>query len=53
MTTEENRREMRVECDDCDFDKVVDFHGEIQPADVLVEHAKETGHSLSLSRPCD
>lgn len=39
---------MRVECQDCGFQRVVERDGERSPADVLMEHVRETGHSVKM-----
>lgn len=42
---EEGER-IRVECRDCGYREVVPTDGERSPADVIVEHGRETGHTL-------
>ena len=42
----------RVECTDCPFSRVVDDEDDELPAEVLIEHGRETGHTLTVS-PAD
>ena len=51
MSTGESRQVVRVVCRDCPFSTVVDEGGE-EPAAVIVEHGRETGHKLS-TEPVD
>lgn len=44
---------MIVECQECEFQATVAVAGESLPADVLREHAEETGHQLSVSEVAD
>lgn len=46
MATEPRQR-MRVECTDCSFVRVVAPEDDVLPADVLIEHGRETGHTLN------
>jgi hypothetical protein len=39
---------MRVECQDCEFSREVRRDDERSPADVLMEHVRETGHSVKM-----
>jgi hypothetical protein len=39
---------MRVECQDCEFLREVRRDGDRSPADVLMEHVRETGHSVKM-----
>ena len=47
---EEQRREARVECQGCNFRAVVAPSDNRLPADVVVEHGRESGHKLSVRR---
>ncbi|USZ68216.1 hypothetical protein NGM10_00385 [Halorussus salilacus] len=46
----EDPARLRVSCRDCSFEQVVDACGDTKPADVLVEHGQQTGHTLSVSK---
>lgn len=46
MASEVSTR-VRVDCTECPFSKVVEKREE-KPADVIVEHGKETGHTLTV-----
>lgn len=48
MTTEENPR-MEVECNDCQFSRIVEPGDEELPGEVVIKHGDETGHQLSLN----
>lgn len=39
---------LRVDCDDCAFSKVVPTDADVQPAEIVVEHGQERGHTLSI-----
>lgn len=39
---------LRVDCDDCPFSKVVPTDADVQPAEIVVEHGQERGHTLSI-----
>lgn len=43
----ESQQQMRVECTDCSFARVVAPDEDVLPADVLIEHGRETGHTLN------
>lgn len=43
---------MQVECTDCHFARVISPEDEELPADVVIEHGQETGHTLS-THPVD
>ena len=47
---DEDRTRIRVSCRDCSFERVVDTRGDTKPADVLVDHGQQTGHTLSVSK---
>lgn len=49
----ENPDRMIVTCIDCPFERVVSTDGDETPIDVLREHGRETGHTLTLDRPDD
>jgi hypothetical protein len=40
--------ETRVECQDCNFATVVSPDEDRLPADVVVEHGRESGHKLAV-----
>lgn len=40
--------ELLVDCDECPFSQVVPTDGDVSPAEVVVEHGKERGHTLSM-----
>ena len=40
--------EARVECQDCGFSTIVKPGEDRIPADVVVEHGRESGHKLSV-----
>jgi hypothetical protein len=40
---------VRIECTDCHFSAVVSDDDEEAPADVLVDHGREHGHTLDVS----
>jgi hypothetical protein len=40
---------MRIECAECHFSTTEETDGETLPADIIKEHGRETGHSLSVS----
>jgi hypothetical protein len=42
-------RKIRIVCEDCGYAEVVDPEGEQLPADVVIKHGRETGHTLSSS----
>lgn len=44
----EERRETRVECQICGFSRIVSPDDDETPADVIVEHGRETGHTLAI-----
>ena len=39
-----------MECQDCNFTAVVTPNDDRLPADVVVEHGRESGHKLSVRR---
>lgn len=39
-------KRIRVECRDCGYYEVVTDDGDRSPADVIVEHGRNTGHIL-------
>ncbi|MGZ0746002.1 hypothetical protein [Haloparvum sp. AD34] len=39
---------LRVDCDDCAFSEVVPTDGDVEPAEVVVEHGRDRGHTLSI-----
>ena len=41
--------QLRVECRECRFSEVVSLDADVLPGEVLVAHARETGHKLSLT----
>jgi hypothetical protein len=41
---------VRVECTECFFERVVREHHDERPADVIIEHGRETGHTLEIHR---
>lgn len=45
----EKPAQMKVECTECHFSKVVSLTGAEIPADVAKEHGKKTGHKLIVS----
>jgi len=40
---------LRVDCTQCHFERVVDGE-EVRPAEVVIDHGRETGHKLSVDR---
>lgn len=46
MPTNEERPVVRVVCTECPFEVVVEKGGE-RPAEVIVDHGRETGHTLT------
>ena len=46
MTADEERGAIQVVCRECTFSKVVET-GDERPAEVIVEHGRETGHKLT------
>lgn len=40
----------RVECQECHFSEIVRAGDARIPADVVIEHGKESGHKLSVTR---
>lgn len=45
--------EALIECQDCAFSKTVHPDDGTLPADVVVEHGRETGHKLSVGAIAD
>lgn len=41
---------MKVDCNECEFAKIVGSDDDRLAGDVLMEHGESTGHVLSLSR---
>ena len=41
---------VRLSCRDCSFEKVVGPDEDVRPADVLIDHGRRTGHTLTVSR---
>lgn len=41
---------MEVVCLDCGFRETIRVDADRKPADIVVNHGKETGHTLSISR---
>jgi len=41
--------EMKVECTECTFSEIVCEDDDVLPADVIIEHGRDTGHKLSIS----
>lgn len=44
--SEQEETPVRVDCTDCPFSRVVDPDDDVEPADVIVEHGRETGHTV-------
>jgi len=42
---------LKVECTECHFSRTIRPDDDMLPADVVVEHGRETGHTLTFSRP--
>ena len=49
MTGKDGAR-MRLDCTECHFSRVVRFDDDVLPAEVVVEHGRETGHRVAISR---
>jgi hypothetical protein len=49
MLDESPATTMRIECTECHFSTTEEAGGETLPADIVKEHGRETGHSLSVS----
>lgn len=41
---------MHLDCQECTFSTLAAVNGERLPAEILVEHSRETGHKVALSR---
>jgi hypothetical protein len=41
-------RVVRIDCTNCHFSAVVSDEDEVTPADVLVDHGREHGHTLDI-----
>lgn len=48
--TGEQVRQVRVVCTECHFTEAVE-RIEQRPAEVIVEHGRETGHTLEIENP--
>jgi hypothetical protein len=44
--------QIRIVCTECPFSKLVPNEGQ-KPADVIIEHGQETGHTLVSEEPED
>lgn len=40
---------IRIECTECQFARTVSPDEDVLPADVIVEHGDETGHTLNAT----
>lgn len=52
MTGEEPRSQEKlvVDCSECQFWRVILEDEETAPAEIVVEHGRETGHTLAISQ---
>lgn len=41
----------RVECQDCEYTKIVEENDDALPGEVLVEHGRKRGHKLRVVYP--
>ena len=40
-------KKIRIECRDCGYTEIITVGGDRSPADGIVEHGRETGHTLT------
>lgn len=46
--TDHTSPQIKVECTECPFSEIIDGSDEELPANAVIEHGKETGHTLRV-----
>lgn len=47
---EQVEQRMHLDCQECTFSTLAAIDGERLPAEILIEHSRETGHKVALSQ---